>query len=159
VGNGLADLMRPLGRTSALSLVRQGGLSVDLLADGGLLLLQRSSRREENWSESDDHPSGRRFAFPNFNRAPENLLARLAKQHSIVTCISQMATIYSKDTEVNDLRNRYTPTKSATQKMVNIESLPRLRALTTPFTLYFVRARDETLHLCTAQVLRRSNLS
>ena len=26
-----------------------GGLSVDLLADGGLLLLQRSSRREENW--------------------------------------------------------------------------------------------------------------
>lgn len=27
----------------------RGGLSVDLFADGGLLLLRRSSRREENW--------------------------------------------------------------------------------------------------------------
>jgi len=37
-----------------------GGLSVDLLADGGLLLLQQSSRREGNWCESSGHPSGRR---------------------------------------------------------------------------------------------------
>lgn len=31
---------------------------------------------------------------------------------------------YIKDIEVNDLRNRYTLTKGATQKMVNTDSLP-----------------------------------
>lgn len=31
---------------------------------------------------------------------------------------------YIKDIEVNDLRNRYTLTKGATQKMVNTDPLP-----------------------------------
>lgn len=52
---------------------------------------------------------------------------------------------YIKDIEVNDLRNRYTLTKGATQKMVNTDPLPGypLTLLTTlspfpPPSLFFV---------------------
>lgn len=39
---------------------------------------------------------------------------------------------YIKDIEVNDLRNRYTLTKGATQKMVNTDPLPGSPLTTSP---------------------------
>jgi len=35
------------------------GLSVDVLTDAGLLVLQRSSRWKKNWCDSDGFPGGR----------------------------------------------------------------------------------------------------